>query len=240
MNIIIRNIPNALTILNLLCGIIGIIFWQHNIFLSATCVFIAMFFDFFDGLSAKLLNATSAFGKELDSLADIVSFGVLPSLILFDIMYPDFTWLNIDEIRTVSYLVFMIPIFSALRLAKFNIDTKQTSVFFGFPTPANAFLIASIPFVIKNAQIDSIIHFLFTNSTFIVILAIICSILLVLPIPLLSFKIKSLSLRENIFIYVFLVYIITAFAIFGWLGSVLTILGYFFISIVYRIHKASK
>jgi len=237
MKLIIRSLPNILTTLNLTAGIMGVLFWQHNILLSAGCVFIAMIFDFFDGLSARLLNATSAIGKELDSLADMISFGLLPACILFGSMHPDFYWLHIDEIPKSSFLVFLIPIFSAFRLAKFNTDTTQESVFLGLPTPANAFLLASIPYVIRNTQTDSLAYFLFTNNTYIILLSIVCSVLLVLPLPLLALKMKNLSWKENKFKYIFLIYTALCFSLFGWVGASLTIGGYIVISIISVVYN---
>jgi CDP-diacylglycerol--serine O-phosphatidyltransferase len=232
MKLVIRSLPNILTTLNLTAGIIGVLYWQHHILLSASCVFIAMIFDFFDGLSARLLNATSAIGKELDSLADMISFGLLPACILFGSMHPDFYWLHFDEIPKSSFLVFLIPIFSAFRLAKFNTDTTQESVFLGLPTPANAFLLASIPFIIRNNATDTYTYMIFTNQTSIIVLSVICSLLLVIRLPLLSLKMKSLKWKENKYKFIFIVYIAICFAVFGWLGSPMAILGYIIISIL--------
>ncbi|OZA56958.1 MAG: CDP-diacylglycerol--serine O-phosphatidyltransferase, partial [Sphingobacteriales bacterium 39-40-5] len=139
-----KHIPNSVTCLNLFSGCLGIVFaFQGNLIWASYAIVIAAVFDFFDGMLARLLKAYSDIGKELDSLADMVSFGVLPSVIIYQLfaLSPqiDFgaDWL--------SFSAFIIAVFSALRLAKFNIDTRQSENFIGLPTPANALLIASFP-----------------------------------------------------------------------------------------------
>ncbi|HQS50964.1 MAG TPA: CDP-diacylglycerol--serine O-phosphatidyltransferase, partial [Daejeonella sp.] len=146
-----KHIPNSVTCLNLFSGCLGIVFaFQGNLIWASYAIVIAAVFDFFDGMLARLLKAYSDIGKELDSLADMVSFGVLPSVIIYQLfaLSPqiDFgaDWL--------SFSAFIIAVFSALRLAKFNIDTRQSENFIGLPTPANALLIASFPLIIADSN----------------------------------------------------------------------------------------
>jgi CDP-diacylglycerol--serine O-phosphatidyltransferase len=202
MNAIKRNIPNIITLANLTCGLLSIIFaFQGNLKLAALCIFAGAFFDFFDGLAARLLKVSGELGKQLDSMADMVTFGVAPGMILFHFMY----YLNHDiifRIATTDNLFFpellalLIPIFSAYRLANFNIDTRQTTSFIGLPTPALAIFIAAIPLI--NFDLLPI----FIDLRFLIVLSVILPLLLVANIPLFSLKIsqgESITSRLNTF-----------------------------------------
>lgn len=197
-----KHIPNFVTCLNLFSGCLGIVFaFQGNLIWASYAIVIAAIFDFFDGLLARLLKAYTDIGKELDSLADVVSFGVLPAAIIYHLFnlspQPDFgtTWL--------SYSAFIIAIFSALRLAKFNIDTRQTENFIGLPTPANALLIASFPLIIEESN-TYFTNFIL-NPWFLVIFSLIMSLLLVAEVPLISLKFKSLKFSQNLLRYILLI-----------------------------------
>jgi len=201
-----KHIPNIITLLNLLSGCIGIgLLFRGDLPDAAWFVGIAAIFDFFDGMTARLLNIKSKFGKELDSLADVVSFGVLPGLILYCL-------LNIAFEETegfgvyIPFIAFLIPVFSALRLAKFNTDTRQTDSFIGLPTPVNAIFIASIPLILfyQPDQIPVISNVL-GNPGFLIGLVFLLSFLLIAPIPLFSLKFKDLSWSKNSVQYIFLV-----------------------------------
>jgi CDP-diacylglycerol---serine O-phosphatidyltransferase len=143
---IVKNIPNAITCANLVCGVIGIIFLfsGHEIW-AAYCIFLAAIFDFFDGFAARLLKVSSPIGKDLDSLADAVTFGILPSLILFKCLQMSaFVYLQ-DHAMLMQYLPYiaiLIAVFSVWRLAKFNNDSRQSDSFIGVPTPANGICVA--------------------------------------------------------------------------------------------------
>lgn len=202
-----RHIPNALTCGNLLCGCIGIVAALHNELLyAAYLIGIAAVFDFFDGFVARWLKAYSSIGKELDSLADCVTFGVLPGMIVFQLMQQSLA----DEIGEMSltrynllpYVAFILTIFSALRLAKFNVDTRQTNSFIGVPTPANAILIASLPLIQwQYPPAGSVI----VNIYFLIGLTLVMSWLLVAEIPLFALKFDSYSFSRNKTKYVFLI-----------------------------------
>jgi CDP-diacylglycerol--serine O-phosphatidyltransferase len=197
-----KHIPNSVTCLNLFSGCLGIVFvFQGNLIWASYAILIAAILDFFDGMLARLLKAYSEIGKELDSLADVVSFGVLPSMIIFHLFalspQPEFggTWL--------SFSAFIIAVFSALRLAKFNIDTRQSENFIGLPTPANALLIASFPLIIvesNNFFADFIL-----NPWFLLIFILVMSMLLVAEVPLISLKFKTLDLKENMLRYILVI-----------------------------------
>ena len=203
MNAIKRNIPNLITLANLTCGLFAIIFaFQGNLTTASLCIFLGAFLDFFDGLAARLLKISEKFGKQLDSMADMVTFGVAPGFILFHFMF----YLNNDMIFRHSMennsfffpasLALLIPIFSAYRLANFNIDSRQTDSFIGLPTPALAIFIAAIPHIDFNR------FPMFTDIQLLTILAIIMPLLLVIEMPMFSLKInkdESIHSRVNIF-----------------------------------------
>lgn len=198
-NCITRHIPNALTCMNLFSGCIACVMAFHaNFEMAMLFIVIGAVFDFFDGLAARLLHAYSNIGKDLDSLADDVSFGVAPALIVFslfkEINYPDHlsflaNWL--------PYAAFLIAVFSALRLAKFNNDTRQTTSFIGLPVPANALFWASL---IAGCKPIASYHPLLT-------LALVClfSWLLVSEIPMFSLKFKNLSWKDNKIAFIFVI-----------------------------------
>ncbi|MET3115295.1 CDP-diacylglycerol--serine O-phosphatidyltransferase [Pedobacter sp. CG_S7] len=189
-----KHVPNALTCANLLSGCIGIVFaFKGDLTITAYAVLMSGIFDFFDGLSARLLNVKSEIGKELDSLADMVSFGFLPSVVMFQLIAQS----NYTS-AYLPYVAFLIAIFSALRLAKFNIDTRQTEDFIGLNTPMNTLFIVSLPFIQKD-------HPEIINSTFLLIgLTILMSWLLVSEIKIYSLKFGSLNWKDNKVKYIFL------------------------------------
>ncbi len=202
-----RHIPNAITSLNLLCGSIAVIFAIKGwISWSVLLILTASVFDFLDGFAARLLKAYSPMGKELDSLADMVSFGLAPSLILFT--FYERALMAKEISATLAAILSVVPLIvavaSGLRLAKFNIDTRQSENFIGLPTPANAILIGSlIHFSIYNSSFDYITQ----SLLFIPIVSITLSYLLISEIPMFSMKLKSIALKGNELRYLFIVII---------------------------------
>ena len=202
MNRIKRNIPNLITLANLNCGLFAIIFaFQGNLTTASLCIFLGAFLDFLDGLAARILKVSSEFGKQLDSMADMVTFGVAPGFLFFHFMFHlnnDVIFCNsIDKNNFFfsSLLALLIPIFSAYRLANFNIDSKQTNAFLGLPTPVLAIFIAAIP------HIDSDQFPMFSDIKLLTILAIIMPLLLIVKMPLFSLKFdknESIKSRVNI------------------------------------------
>jgi CDP-diacylglycerol---serine O-phosphatidyltransferase len=183
---ILRHLPNALTCGNLLCGCFGILFaTRYQLEAAAYCVWLACLLDFFDGFAARLLKVSSPIGKELDSLADMVSFGVLPAMVMYSLLGS--AVLN----PQVAYLAFLIAIFSALRLAKFNVDEKQKDSFIGVPTPANALFITSLVWL--PAPLSQWL----SNSTFLLTVTFVFSFLLVSPFELIALKFKNFSWKSN-------------------------------------------
>lgn len=187
-----KHIPNALTCANLLSGCIGTIYaFNGDLKTVAFFVIISGVFDFFDGFAARLLHVKSEIGKELDSLADVISFGFLPGLVMYQML------LNANA-NYLAYAGFLIPIFSALRLAKFNIDTRQTEDFIGLNTPMNTFLIISLPYLQDNIAIID-------NTYFLLALILLLSYLLVSNIRLFSMKISNISWAVNKYKFIFLI-----------------------------------
>ncbi len=225
---IIKSIPNIITCLNLLSGILSIIYAFNGDYRTAfILIIIAAFFDFCDGFAARLLKAYSNIGRELDSLADMVSFGLAPSIILFTYIQ------SLEGIHPlICYIPLILAVFSALRLAKFNIDTRQSENFIGLPTPAPALMIgALIAFAICDNSFN--ISTYIDNSFTLPILSVIISLLLVSEIPMFSMKIKSIKWRENQQRYTFilssmiLVILIVTISKIDWTGIVFIILAYY-------------
>ncbi len=215
---IVKHIPNFITSLNLLTGCVGIMYaFTDRMEYSVYCIWLAMLFDFFDGFAARTLKVSSPIGKELDSLADMVTFGVLPSIIMFQLIHP----LH-DQI---AYIGFSIAIFSALRLARFNTDDSQSDQFIGVPTPANALFISSLVFVIITYP-----HL--NHLTSLLFVTLICSFWLIMPVRLLALKFKNYKFSDNAFRYVFIFLSLAFIPIFKYIAIPLIILLYLIISIV--------
>jgi CDP-diacylglycerol--serine O-phosphatidyltransferase len=198
-----KHIPNLLTCGNLFCGCIGIVVtFQDNLILAAYLTGIAGVLDFFDGFVARWLKAYSSIGKELDSLADCVTFGVLPGVILFHLLHKSIaTEASPEFTQYLPFAAFIITVFSALRLAKFNVDTRQTTSFIGVPTPANAFLIASLPLILwQYPPSEDII----LNPYLLIVLIVVMSFLMTSEIPLFALKFTSYSFAKNRPKYIFL------------------------------------
>ena len=225
-----KHIPNSVTCLNLFSGCLGIVFaFQGNLTWAGYAIFVAAFFDFLDGMLARLLKAYSDIGKELDSLADMVSFGVLPSVIIYQLFLLSPNALNFP--LWINYSAFLLAIFSALRLAKFNVDTRQSESFIGLPTPANALLIASFPFILENNP-NLFWEDYLLNPWFLASFSLGMGLLLVSEIPLISLKFKSLKLSENLLRYILIFSSLILLLIFKFAAVPILITLYFFISFI--------
>jgi CDP-diacylglycerol--serine O-phosphatidyltransferase len=214
---------------------VGIVFAFNNLLVySCYAIAVAAIFDFLDGLAARMLKAYSPMGKELDSLADIVSFGVLPAIIIYNL------FLQSPQIENISlylnFSAFLIAIGSSLRLANFNIDERQSENFIGLPTPANAILIASLPLIL--ADNDDLIAGFILNSYFLVFLSVLSFFLLLMPVQLMSLKFKTLGIDNNLFRYILLFSGLILILIFKLVAVPLIILLYIILSIIqFRIIK---
>jgi len=190
-----KHIPNAITCANLFSGCIGIVFaFKGDLQTAAYFVILSGIFDFFDGMVARLLNVKSAIGKDLDSLADMVSFGFLPGIIMFQLLkVSDYTS------EYLPYLGFLITVFSALRLAKFNNDERQTEDFIGLNTPMNTLFICSLPFIANDYPL------IIGSSILLIGITAITSYLLVSEIRIFSLKFSDLSWNRNKIKFIFLI-----------------------------------
>lgn len=230
-NAIIRNIPNTITSCNLFCGCIAS-YWafQGNYKLALSFIILGAVFDFFDGMTARLLHVSSPIGKELDSLADDVTFGLAPAAIVFslfkEVHYPAFL---APIANIMPYAAFLIAVFSALRLAKFNLDERQTSSFIGMPTPANALFWGSLTVGAHDFLTSTSF-----NAIYLLILVIIMSLLLVAELPMFSLKFKNLSWQQNKVSYIFLIVSIPLLIIFQLSGFAAVILWYIVLSVLTR------
>ena len=185
-----KHIPNLLTISNLICGCIALYFtFQGELIFTAYLIGLAAVFDFMDGAVARLLNVSNPIGKELDSLADMVSFGLVPGFVVFHL-------LEEGTLSQYSFMALLIPIFSAYRLAKFNVDENQNQNFIGLPTPANCLVFVSIP-LITTFNSGSTIAYLFEIPEILLIITVLLSLALVSRINMFSLKFKNFKYKDN-------------------------------------------
>jgi CDP-diacylglycerol---serine O-phosphatidyltransferase len=188
----IRHLPNLLTSLNLLCGCLGIVFVLEGSALPAAYfVWAACVFDFFDGFSARTLKVSSPIGKQLDSLADVISFGLLPAVVMYK-LWPA------NENNWLPYFSFLLVVFSAVRLAIFNIDETQSDSFRGLPTPANALFISALP--LQTGWVEAIL----SQPWVLLGITVVFSWLLVSPLRLFALKFKNYRWNENKIRFIFL------------------------------------
>ena len=226
-----KHIPNTITCCNLISGCVAIAYaFSGNVELSFTWIIIGAVFDFFDGMSARLLNVSSPIGKELDSLADVVTFGVAPSNILFSelsvMSYPAI----LEPLRSIlPFMAYIMAAFSALRLAKFNLDERQALGFIGLPTPANALFWGSL-IIGAGKWLEATPFMVF----FLLGGILISSWLMVSEIPMFALKFKEWGWKGNQVKYIFLLTCIPLLAIFGLTGLAIIIAWYVIISYIIK------
>lgn len=262
-----RAIPNLLTAGNLVGGILAIILTlTGGIEYAPWCIFASAIFDFLDGFVARLLKVQNEIGKQLDSLADMVTFGVAPGIIVMTLLHLNFknnsivAFANGNIVRGIyrdysqvepwqeyiMYVAFLIPIFALFRLAKFNLDTRQTSSFIGLPTPAMTLFFAVIPLLIINA-VDSGVEWkqnlasIFIHPVFLVVSTLTLSLLMIAELPLFSLKFKGVSWNNNKVRYIFLTICLIMFATLLFWSIPFIIILYLFLSIINNtIHKKNE
>ena len=249
-----KQIPNIFTLLNLICGCIAIVYTLQNgitiqytgdnaqfvdvseqMGMASLFIGIAAVVDFLDGFVARLFNATSEMGKQLDSLADVVSFGVAPSLIIYQFLRMSFA---AEENGINISLVWLIPAFiiagaAAYRLARFNLDRTQTTGFKGVPVPAVGLLIASMPLIYEQSNNETIINILL-NKWFLYAIIFAVSWLMVSTLSLMAFKFKNLSLKSNLPRYLVVLFAIIGALFMGWLAVPITFIAYIILSLVFK------
>ncbi|MFA5419389.1 MAG: CDP-diacylglycerol--serine O-phosphatidyltransferase [Bacteroidales bacterium] len=231
-----NHIPNTITLFNLLSGVLSIFCaMSGQLDMAAWFIFAAALFDFLDGFAARLLHAKSAIGEQLDSLADVVSFGVAPGFILFQMinMSHGQPMHTSDNFTILPFLAFVVPAFGALRLAKFNVDDTQTTSFKGLPIPASGIFIASLP-LIRTALYEDreLFYMMITNTYFLVAVGIILSFLMVSNFPMFGLKFENFKLKDNMIKYFFLGVSIILLAILQMVAVPFIILLYLFLSLI--------
>lgn len=241
-------IPSFVTSLAILSGCLSITYSAlDNITLAAYFIMVAAVFDFFDGFLARSLKVISAFGKQLDSLADVINFGMAPAMIVYRMIYRSLVELepssqfNITDPGFAYYVLlnvsFLIVIFAAIRLAKFNIDEKQKKSFRGLPSPANALFIASFGIAAEN-YLTLPLYQLTYNIWFLIAMVFVLSILMVSNIPMFSLKFENYKITNNLLRYAFLLLSLVLLVIFRIPGIALIVVLYVLLSLTARIFGA--
>ena len=244
-----KHIPNIITLLNLLSGIIAVMLAVSDRLIEAAAfVLLGIFFDFFDGLVARLLNVQTELGKQLDSLADMVTSGVVPGIVMYQLILKAIstnsfnisfteksdTLLNIvSKFHSIQFLPFaglLLPLAAAYRLANFNIDERQTSSFIGLPTPAMTLFILSLPLILAYGD-NVMINNLILNKYVLIAITLIFSILMNAEIPLFSLKFKNFSLKNNAIEIFFIAFTLVLIIILKIIAIPVIILCYVLISI---------
>jgi CDP-diacylglycerol--serine O-phosphatidyltransferase len=233
-----KHIPNTITLLNLLAGLLALIHafnGNYNEAFSLVCL--GIFFDYWDGFFARIWKVQSPIGLQLDSLADMVTSGVVPGLVMYKMLadiQENQSQYNLTEdtyyMGVVPYLGFLITIASCYRLAKFNIDTRQTDSFIGLPTPANALLIMSIPMIQFHSEFEWLVDFL-SNPYVLVGVTVLSSYLLNAEIPLFSLKVKSFSWEKYKMQVVFLILSLILIVLLEFIAIPIIILLYVILSV---------
>lgn len=225
-----KHIPNLITLLNLLCGCIALVFASHGDYFAAFYfVCLGIFLDFFDGFFARLFKVASPLGLQLDSLADMVTSGVVPGFVMFFMMKNSQHEIGVHE--AWSYLGFIITLGSCYRLANFNIDTRQTESFIGLPTPANTLFILSLPLILEYSESLLVLEIL-TNQWVLLVISLCSAYILNAEIPLFSLKIKKFNLKDNALQIGFLSLSILLLVFFQYLGVALIIIMYVLLSVI--------
>jgi CDP-diacylglycerol--serine O-phosphatidyltransferase len=233
-----RHIPNIITLINLFCGCIALVFaMKANFEMAFYFVCLGIFLDFFDGFFARLFNVSSPLGLQLDSLADMVTSGVVPGFVMFQMLSNSVN--SNPSLVYFPYLGFIIALGSCYRLANFNIDTRQTDSFIGLPTPANALFILSLPLIVKYS--DSLIALeLLTNNWFLVVITLLSAYILNAEIPLFALKIKKFNFKENVLQIVFVLISLVLLVLFQFSGVALVIVFYVFLSVIMNLITGKK
>ena len=239
-----RHIPNTLTTFNLISGLIALsLILDHRFAFASFFIFGAALFDFLDGAAARWLRAQSSLGKQLDSLADLVSFGVAPGLLMYSLLMvgcDDGSCNILEQMRLTPYFALLIPVCSAFRLAKFNIDPEQEEHFIGLPTPANAIFFASIPLILTQPAaefslipLDFLVDF-FSNTRVLAILTVLGSYLLISDFRMFSMKFRNMAWKGNEVRYIFLGLSLVCLVLFTLFAIPLIIFFYILLSLIFQ------
>jgi len=229
-----KHIPNTITLLNLFCGCIAVVFVSKDQFeMAFFFVCLGIFLDFFDGFFARLFKVTGELGLQLDSLADMVTSGVVPGFVMFKMMQSSSAYMNEGWLQYFPYLGFIITLGSCFRLAKFNIDTRQTDSFIGLPTPANALFILSLPLVLEHYSGESLMVLeILTEKWVLLMIALFSAYILNAEIPLFSLKIKKFTLKDNVLQVIFLTSSLLFLVFLNYLAVPMVIIFYVLLSVI--------
>lgn len=238
-----KHIPNAITLLNLLCGSIAVIFAVNDNLVTATLfVFLGIFFDFFDGFFARKFNVQGNLGLQLDSLADMVTSGLVPGIVMYkllDLSSPGWSEIGVisnssfsfNDIAVFPLVGLLITLASAYRLAKFNIDSEQQTYFKGLPTPANALLIISLPLILEF-QNNDFINAIILNQWFLILLTLLSCYLLNANIKLFALKFKNYGFKDNATRYIFILLCVVLLIVLQFAAIPIVILLYIVMSVL--------
>ena len=232
------NLANILTLINLFSGCIAVVFlFNYQIELVPYCVLVSLVADFFDGFAARLTKSSSDIGLQLDSLADVVSFGLVPGAILFHLLFLKYessdAMLSVNRIYLYSAPAFIVTLFAALRLAKFNVDERQTDGFIGLATPAATMFVVGLLLVFSNNSFG-LTQFVFTGKVLYGTVALL-SILMIAEIPMFGFKFKSFGWKGNEVKYLFIILSIVLIAALKFAAISLIIILYIIVSIIQKL-----
>ena len=233
-----KYIPNAFTLANLFSGCLAVLFAVNDSMeMAALFVAIGIFFDFFDGFFARKLKVTSDVGLQLDSLADMVTSGLVPGIVMYQLLNQaqGLPWgeSTFATIPNIGWIGFAITLASAYRLAKFNVDERQNTSFIGLPTPANAIFILSIPLILMYEEY-AFAKALFSNPYLLIAITLLSCILLNAELPLFALKFKNFSWSDNIKRYVFIVLCIVLLFLLKYLAVPLIIIAYILMSLLWK------
>ena len=241
-----KHIPNLFTLANLFSGTIAVILAVNgDLMIAGLFVLLGIFFDFFDGFFARLLRVPSELGKQLDSLADMVTSGVAPGIILMKLLELSIakdSLSGIDlklfgyEFETVALIGIVFTLAAAYRLANFNIDERQTSSFIGLPTPAATLVVISLPFILEHSAIE-VLESIILTKWFLIGITILLSFLMNANIPLFSLKFKEYSFKNNKIKYIYLLLSVLYIVLLQFLAVPLIILTYVLLSLVDNRNK---
>jgi CDP-diacylglycerol--serine O-phosphatidyltransferase len=235
-----KHVPNMITLGNLFSGIIAVFYAVFGNFkMVALFVSVGIVFDFFDGFIARLLKVQGALGKQLDSLADVVTSGIVPGIVMFQMLLHATTKSEIEAVfsqgtvELLPFVGFLIALASAYRLAKFNIDTRQTESFIGLPVPANTLWIVSLPLILEYNNAEFVKNLL-ENKNVLLGLTVLSAYLLNAEIHLFALKFKTFSWKENAFKYLFLLVAILLLSTVKFMAVPLIVFLYVLVSVVQK------
>lgn len=238
---LLRPLPNTLTLLNLVSGCLSIVSaLEGGLLLAGILVLAAAVFDFFDGFAARLIGVSSALGKELDSLSDVVSFGVAPSVLLYVLMRQNYGGEQPEGFFDGHWLLavpFFLAAMSSLRLGRFNLDDRQTSSFIGLPTPASALVVVGMVFGLASARWGSMFELMTSRPWLLALLSVGLGLLLVCNLPMFSLKINSLHPKVAYKQWMLLAGVLAALLLFDWAALWFAMAWYIALSLFFGLRE---